>query len=132
MVMNRRQLDTWVEELRLAWEQADPARAAALFTHDAKYHSHPFRRPLIGTSAIEDYWKQATSNQTDVLVRMGKPLLDGNRAVVEWWTVMEEEGMGTTDAGALILEFVGDRCANLREYWNMVDDKVEPAKEWGQ
>lgn len=130
--MNRSQLDIWIEELRQAWERADPPRAAALFTDDAVYHSHPLRAPLVGPTAIEDYWKQATSTQTDVEVRMGRPLLDGSRAVVEWWTLMTEDQRRTTDTGALVLEFEGDRCRNLREYWNTEDEWIEPPPGWGQ
>jgi hypothetical protein len=129
--MDRSRLDSWVEELRLAWEQADPPRAAALFTADAKYHSHPLQPPLIGNAAIEAYWEKATSTQSDVRVQMGNPLLDGDKAVVEWWTVMTDGGAETTDAGALVLEFDGERCANLREYWNMTEGKIQSPEGWG-
>jgi uncharacterized protein (TIGR02246 family) len=129
--MDRSQMDSWVEELRLAWEQADPTRAAALFTVDARYHSHPFHPPLIGRAAIENYWTKATSTQTEVRVLMGKPVLDDDRAVVEWWTVMVDGGSETTDTGALVLEFEDKLCANLREYWNMAEGKLEPPEGWG-
>jgi ketosteroid isomerase-like protein len=130
--MDRSQMDSWVEELRLAWEQADPARAGALFTIDASYHSHPFHPPLIGRAAIEAYWTNATSTQSDVRVRMGKPLVDGDRAVVEWWTVMTVGDAETTDTGALVLEFADERCTRLREYWNVTEGRLAPPERWGQ
>jgi ketosteroid isomerase-like protein len=130
--MNRTQLETWVEELRRAWEQADSRRAGALFTVDAEYHSHPFQPPLVGRDAIEGYWKHATATQANIRVRMGKPLLDGDRAVVEWWAFMTETGAETTDAGALVLEFAGEHCRRLREYWNMTEGFVEPPEGWAQ
>jgi hypothetical protein len=129
--MDRSQMNSWVEELRLAWEQADPARAAALFTIDARYHSNPFHPPLIGRTAIEAYWSKATSTQSDVRVRMGRPLLDGDRAVVEWWTVMRNGEAETTDTGALVLAFADGLCTNLREYWNMTEAILEPPEGWG-
>lgn len=124
-------MDSWVEELRLAWEQADPARAGAIFTPDARYQSHPFHPPLLGRAAIEAYWSKATSTQSNVRVRMGRPLLDGDRAVVEWWTVMIDGDAETTDTGALVLEFADDLCNNLREYWNLTEGSLEPPEGWG-
>ena len=130
--MDRSRMDSWVEELRLAWEQGDPARAGALFTVDANYHSHPFHPPLVGRTAIEAYWEKATSTQSDVRVQMGTPVLEGDRAVVEWWTVMTDSGVQTTDAGALVLEFDGDYCSNLREYWNMTEGHRDSPEGWGR
>ena len=130
--MDRSRMGFWVEELRLAWEQGDPARAAALFTLDAKYHSHPFHPPVVGRTAIEAYWEKATSTQSDVRVQMGKPLLDGDRAVLEWWAVMTDGGAETTDAGALVLEFDGEHCANLREYWNITEGILASPEGWGR
>ncbi len=130
--MDRRVMDSWVEELRLAWEQADAARAGALFTPDARYHSHPFQPPHVGRAAIEAYWSMATSRQSDVQVRMGRPLVDGDRAVVEWWTVMIDGDAETTDTGALVLEFADERCTNLREYWNLTEGRLEPPEGWGR
>lgn len=132
LLVNRSHLKTWVEELREAWEQADSHRAGALFTVDAAYHSHPLQPPLVGREAIEGYWQKATATQANVRVRMGEPLLDGDRAVVEWWAVMTEAGVDTTDAGALVLEFSGEYCRRLREYWNVAEGFVEPPEGWGQ
>ncbi|HUO46209.1 MAG TPA: nuclear transport factor 2 family protein [Acidimicrobiia bacterium] len=129
--MDRQRLESWVEDLRQAWESGDPGQAGSLFTEDAIYHSHPFRPPLEGREAIEAYWANATADQANLQVTMGRPLLDGNRAAVEWWTVMVERGTQTTDAGALILEFHGGRCSRLREYWNLLEGTVGPSPGWG-
>jgi hypothetical protein len=62
---------------------------------------------------------------------MGRPLLDGDRAVVEWWTVMRNGEAETTDTGALVLAFADGLCTNLREYWNMTEAILEPPEGWG-
>jgi len=129
--MDRQRLEGWVEELRQAWESGDPRQAGALFSENAVYHSHPFRLPLRGRQAIEDYWADATADQANVRVAMGRPMLDGNRAAVEWWTVMVERGIQTTDAGVLILDFEDGRCRRLREYWNLLEGVLDPGPGWG-
>lgn len=130
--MNSSQLTEWVEDLRQAWEHGDAGRAAALFAEDAVYHSHPFKVPLHGRGAIERHWSEATANQKSLTVRMGAPVLDGDRAAVEWWTNLTEGGGDSTDCGVLVLTFDGDVCKSLREYWNLADGHVAPQAGWGQ
>lgn len=130
--MDRAKLKDWVEQLRLAWENGDPVRAASLFANEAVYQNHPFRPPLRGRPEIELYWRTATGNQTDVAVTMGEPLLDGNRAVVEWWTTTNEAGVESTDCGALMLTFDGESCQSLREYWNLAEGRIAAPEGWGQ
>ena len=52
------------------------------------------------------------------------PLVDGDRMAVEWWSVMNEGGRPTTDAGGLFLTFEDGRCSELREYWNLTDEAI--------
>ncbi len=125
--MDRTKLKDWVEQLRLAWEGAEPARAASLFTEEAVYQNDPFQPPLRGRPEIERYWATATENQSDLVVTMGEPLLDGNRAVVEWWTTTND----ATDCGALVLSFEGEKCQGLREYWNLAEGRLAAPEGWG-
>ena len=126
--MDRTKLKDWVEQLRMAWESAEPVRAASLFTEEAVYQNDPFQPPLRGRSEIERYWTTATDNQNDLVVTMGEPLLDGNRAVVEWWTTTNK----ATDCGALVLTFDGEICMSLREYWNLAEGRLAAPEGWGQ
>jgi hypothetical protein len=32
----------------------------------------------------------------------------------------------------LVLEFEGDRCAHLREYWNLTEGVTAPPSGWGR
>ena len=41
-------LEAWLARYGEAWEQRDPARAAALFTENAPYHEMPFEAPKAG------------------------------------------------------------------------------------
>ncbi|HZD23509.1 MAG TPA: hypothetical protein VE569_08930 [Acidimicrobiia bacterium] len=63
---------------------------------------------------------------------MGKPFVEGDRAVVEFWTTMRLEGKPLTLCGALLLNFDNaGLCMSLREYYSFADGYLDPPVEWG-
>jgi hypothetical protein len=75
-----------------------------------------------------------TASQSNVTVVVGRPVVEGRRAVVEWWTQMDNDGTPVTLPGALILEFdESGLCRALREYYNLeVGRRMAPPEGWGQ
>ncbi len=130
--MDRAEVEAWVESLRSAWESADPVQIGALFTDDAEYLTNPFGKALKGRDSIVAYWSEEMSTQDTVEVRMGRPIIDGGRVAVEWWAVITNNGSQVTDSGALMLEFFGDRCRRLAEYWMLEEGRTEPGEGWGR
>lgn len=127
------QVKDWAEAYRIAWETADSEAAAALFTEDASYRSNIYEEPHRERSGVAEYWTGVTSEPSDVTVRMGEPIIDGERVDVEFWTTMSVENEPITLAGCLLLRFTEDGlCADLREYWNIVDRTHQPPPGWGQ
>lgn len=123
---------TWAEAYRKAWEQKDSAAAADLFTEDASYRANIYEEPHRGRSGVVAYWESVTAEQSNVVVNMGKPYVDGQRAVVEFWTKMLVAEEPVTLSGALLLEFSDDGlCRSLREYWNFTESKKDPPPGWG-
>jgi SnoaL-like domain len=123
---------SWAEAYRVAWEQADSDGAAALFTEDATYRDNIYEEPHRGHGGIVEYWSGVTSGQSNVTVRMGDPVVDGNRADVEFWTTMDAEGSPITLAGCLLLDFDDSgRCTALREYWQVAEGSHQPPGGWG-
>jgi ketosteroid isomerase-like protein len=123
----------WIEDYAAAWRTGDVEVIGELFSEDAVYRSSPFRPPLVGREAIRGYWEEACSTQEDVSLRVGAPLVQGNRVAVEWWATMRDAGSEVTLPGALILRFSpGGRCAELREYWHIEDGLVDPPDGWGR
>ncbi|HEX6221099.1 MAG TPA: nuclear transport factor 2 family protein, partial [Acidimicrobiia bacterium] len=130
--MDTKRIEEWAESYRTAWEAADSAAAAALFSEDATYRNDIFQEPNRSRSGVIEYWKGVTAAQSDVTVRMGKPFVDGDRAVVEFWTTMKLEGAPVTIGGALLLEFdETGLCQSLREYYAFADGSIDPPPEWG-
>jgi hypothetical protein len=87
----------------------------------------------VGTSAIRDYWRQATERQEDLDLRFGTPVVAGNRAAVEWWAQMRSDGEDITLPGILYLRFAPDgRCEELREAWHRRAGRRPPPEGWGR
>jgi uncharacterized protein (TIGR02246 family) len=122
----------WIDAYRRAWRERDPEAVATIFTEDAVYRSSPFREPHVGSKGIRAYWQQATATQDEIELRFGEPVVSGNRAAVEWWAVMRDEGEDITLPGILILRFAADgRCEELRECWHVEAGRIEPPAGWG-
>ena len=123
----------WAQNYRTAWETSDSDLAASLFSEDGTYRDDIFKdEPNRGRAGIVDYWAGVTSVQSDVTVLMGRPLVDGDRAVIEFWTTMRVDDAPVTLAGALLLDFNDEGlCASLREYYNFTDGFHEPPDGWG-
>jgi hypothetical protein len=126
------QVNAWIEGYRRAWEEADSSAAGALFSEGASYRSNIFEEPHVGRNGVEDYWTNVTAVQSQVQVRMGSPVIDGHRVVVEFWTTMLAGGSELTLPGCLLLRFDDDGlCTDLREYWQTLPEIRSPPPGWG-
>ena len=83
----------WVDAYADAWRERDAEAAAALFTEDSSYRSHPLQEAHLGSEGVRSYWETVTATQDAVDVRMGAPVEsdDGRRAAVEFWVRMRNE-----------------------------------------
>ena len=123
---------TWVDGYARAWVEMDAEAAAALFSEDANYRSFIFDEPHVGRAGVRDYWSEVTSTQSDVQVRMGRPIVEGRRAAVEFWTNMQNEGSEVTLVGCLLLTFDDDGlCQGLDEYYEFAPGRMDPPESWG-
>ena len=122
----------WAAQYKAAWESADSQAVASLFADDGTYRDNIYEEPHRGRSGVIGYWEGVTAPQSEVTVTMGDPYVDGQRAVVEFWTNMHIADNPVTLAGALLLEFNDDgMCRSLREYWNFIDGTHQPPEGWG-
>jgi hypothetical protein len=122
----------WLERYRRAWIERDADAAKRLFTEDATYREQPFQAPFVGREAIRDYWARVTASQTSVELRYGQPIVDGRRLAVEWWANLQTSDGPLTLAGEFLLLFADSgECRELREYWVLARERVEPPHEWG-
>ena len=124
--------EEWAERYRQCWEAADATAVRELFTSDATYRSDIFAEPHRGRDGIEAYWRNVTEPQTNVSVRMGRPIVGDQRVAVEWWTQMDVDGEPSTVPGCLLLRFDDDGlCTELEEYFRYTPGREEPPANWG-
>jgi ketosteroid isomerase-like protein len=122
----------WLDRYARAWREKDADAAAALFTEDGVYRSHPLREPHVGREGVRAYWTRATSTQEDLDLRLGEPVVEGSRAAVEWWATMRDGEEEITLPGILMLRFAADgRCEELRETWHFEPGRTGPPPGWG-
>ena len=124
----------WVDAYAQAWRDRDAGAAASLFTDESRYVSHPLQDPHHGADGVRSYWRDVTSTQDRVDVRMGNPIesSDGRRAAVEFWVRMLNGGAEVTLIGILFLRFAEDgRCEELRETYFVEPADHPPHEGWG-
>jgi len=126
LIVNR-----WIRNYTKAWLKKDAKAIASLFTDDATYHSHPFRPVSQGRKSILDYTLGALDVGQVYEVRFGKPVVEGSRATVEYWTTMKEKAEDVTLAGCVMLRFgKNGLCKELHDYWILQTGKVQAPLTW--
>jgi hypothetical protein len=111
--------DTWAR----AWPAADADAIDALYTADARFYSHPFRHPQTPRSYVEAVF----ADQARAECRFGEPIVDGDRAAVDWWGVISaHDGSVETIAGTSLLRFnVEGLVVEQRDAWAGEDGRRE-------
>jgi uncharacterized protein (TIGR02246 family) len=116
-------VEAWLARYEEAWEQRDPALAAALFTADAAYHEMPFDAPKTGRAGIRDYWATVTADQRDVDFKSQVVAVNGRTAVARWAASLNSASSGARVEldGIFVLRFddSGLLCSELREWWHV-------------
>src|SRR5215208_3839693 len=113
----------WVEGWSRAWPAADTDAVAELYAEDAEFRSEPFR----DLQAPREYAESAFSEQDEAECWFGEPIVEGDRAVVEYWAVVRFQGRDETIAGIAVIRFRPDGLvAEQHDYWNAHDGRVEP------
>ena len=112
----------WLEGYKRAWEERDPAQAAALFTDEASYREAPFDPPMIGRAAIEAYWAGAVAGQKDVQFTYEVLACRGNEGISSWHAAFT----GVPGGEAIDLDGIfrcrfhdGGLVSALEEWWHI-------------
>jgi uncharacterized protein (TIGR02246 family) len=106
---------TWVAVWSQAWQAADAEAIAALYADDAVFYSHPFR----ARQAPRDYVAWALADQAEADCSFGEPVVNGDRAAVDWWgAITSKDGSIETVAGTSLLRFdSAGRVIEQRDAW---------------
>ena len=125
----------WARQWLDGWRRHDPDRIVAMYAPDNLHRSTPFRGVHAGREALAAYLRDAFAEERELLdLRFGEPLVDGDRAAVEYWAVYVDAGTGrlATLAGSCFLRFGPDGLVtHSRDYWHQEDGEHTPSLEWG-
>jgi ketosteroid isomerase-like protein len=105
----------WAEVWAASWPAADVEAVSALYADQAVFYSAPFRN----RQAPRDYVAWAFDEQAEAECRFGEPVVDGDRAAVDWWAVMtSKDGSVESIAGTSLLRFdASGLVVEQRDVW---------------
>ena len=120
----------WIDAWARSWREKDAELLAPVYATSAVFRSHPFREP----QPPLEYARWAYDEEEgDPEVWMGEPLVSGDRAVVEWWAVVIENGELVSLAGASLLRFDAEgRVSDQHDYWGTAPGRTAPWADWGR
>ena len=79
MTIGRESAATFVEGYGRSWERWDVSGFVDLFSDDVVYVSHPTQETVVGRNALRRYLRKEAVEQGEVSVRMGEPVIEGDR-----------------------------------------------------
>jgi hypothetical protein len=119
----------WIDAWSRAWRELDADLLEPIYAPDASHRSHPFRAPR---KPLEYARWAFAEEEGQPEVWMGEPFVAGERAAIEWWASVIENGEQVTLAGTSIVRFDADgRVTEQHDYWGQADGRVPPWAGWG-
>jgi hypothetical protein len=121
----RRWIDAWAR----AWPAGDPAPLEGVYAEDASFRSEPFRE----LQAPREYAEWTFAEQDAAECWFGEPVVEGDRAAVEYWGIVSFEGRDETIVGVAMVRFGPDgKVVEQRDCWNARQGRHEPPPGWGR
>jgi len=120
----------WIDAWTRAWRTLDAGLLEPIYTDQTVHRSHPFREP--GNPIEYARWAFG-EEEGEPEVWMGEPIVTGDRAAIEWWAVVKENGQEVSLAGTSIVRFADDgRVIEQSDYWGSADGRTRPWQGWGR
>ena len=117
----------WAETWERCWALGEVDPIVALYDDAASFRSHPFRDERRGREGVRAYVDAAFAVEEAVEAVFAEPLCEGERALVEWWATLYEDGEEITLCGCSLLRFGADGlCLSQRDYWHRARGRVPP------
>jgi hypothetical protein len=118
----------WADAWERCWRALDADLLEPVYSPRAVHRSHPFRE---AGSPIEYARWALGEEEGEPEVWMGDPVVAGDRAAIEWWAVVVENGKQVSLAGTSVIRFGPDgRALEQTDYWGQADGRVPPFDGW--
>jgi len=103
------------------WSALDAETILAVYADDCFYLSAPLRDATTPRAYVE--WALAEEEWAEPW--FGEPVVDGDRAAVEWRAYVRENGSDVTIAGMSLLRFGEDGlCVEQRDAWALEEGRI--------
>ena len=133
MTIDRESAAAFVHRYGPTWGSWDGSGFVDLFSEDVAYVAHPTEETIVGRAALDAYVRKEAIEQGEVSVRMGNPLVDGDRVAAEFWVTATSASGDATIAGCFIARIAEDgRCFQFREYWFDLEGHTGAYEGWGE
>ena len=112
----REAAERWRATWERCWQAHEPDEIVALYADGAYFQAHPFRDPQTPRAYVEP----TLASEESATCRFGQPLVEGDRAAVEWQgeTVLKDGRMEKL-AGVSLLRFdAHGLVVEQRDFWN--------------
>lgn len=129
------QIRAWALRWRAAWEKHWAAgtlhEVLPLYSEDVVFRSFAHREADHGHAGVGAVFDTFQAGAVQVECRFGEPVVEGRRAVLEWWACWLEDGANLSMAGCSWLWFNADGLvAASRDYWNIFEGTSKPYEGW--
>jgi hypothetical protein len=126
--MSRDAAQRWSQTWARSWPARDVEAIVALYAPAALYRSHPHREAEEG--GARGYVTRTFAEESHVECWFGEPIVDGDRAAVEWWAAFDEAGAGAvTLSGTTVLRFDhAGLVIDHMDYWAQHDGRRESSR----
>jgi ketosteroid isomerase-like protein len=112
----------WADAWLRGWRALDAEAILEAYADDCFYLSDPFREP----TTPHEYVEWALAEEESAEPWFGEPVVDGDRAAVEWRAYVRENGRDVTIAGTSLLRFREDgRCVEQRDAWALEEGRID-------
>jgi SnoaL-like domain len=113
--VTREAAERWRDTWERGWRAHEADEIVALYAPGAHLQSHPFRN----AQAPADYIEPTLAVEASTECAFGEPLVDGDRAAVEWSAETKLKDGGTERlAGVSLLRFDADGLVlEQRDFW---------------
>ena len=132
--LRRERATAFIDAYGSAWQAWNIAGFVDLFSDNVVYVVHPTEETVVGRAALTHYVEKEQTEQGEVSVRMGKPIVEGDHVAAEFWVTAVNRGEKATIAGCLIARLDGPdgRCTHFREYWFDIEGHAGAFNGWGE
>ena len=131
--LTRERAAAFVERYGRTWESGEQSGFVDLFSDEVVYVAHATEETVVGREALTGYIRKEDADLQGATVRMGTPVIDGNRVAAEFWVTRTNAGEEWTTVGGFVARLAPDgRCDFFREYWFDVEGHAIPYEGWGK